>query len=64
MMIQNSSSAEYVVTLFQSRISIVPSPKSRTKSNAEFGAQAANDEAQAAYEAREGSYADAQAGRW
>lgn len=32
--------------------------------DAEFDAQAANDEAQAAYEAREGSYADAQAGRW
>lgn len=32
--------------------------------DAEFGAQAANDEAQAAYDARESSYADAQAGRW
>lgn len=31
---------------------------------AEFDAQAANDEAQAYYDARDGSYADAQAGRW
>lgn len=31
---------------------------------AEFDAQAANDEARAFYDAREGSYADAQAGRW